>query len=1162
MEFRILGPLEACEGETLVPLGSEKQRALLALLLINANHAVSVERLVDELWGDDPPAKVVKAIQTYVSRLRKVLPKGVLRTRPPGYALEIGAEELDLDRFELALEEGQRALAEGRPAHASDTLGKALALWRGPALTEFSSEPFAASEGPRLEELRLLTLEERIEADLELGRHADLVGELESLVAHYPLRERFRGQLMLALYRSGRQAEALAAFSDARRTLTDELGIDPSRALQDLERAILRQDPALDRVREREPEVGPLPEARDVGFGVFVGREDEIGELRDALAAALSGHGRLVMIAGESGIGKTRTASELAAYAEEAGARVLWGRCYEREGAPPYWPWVQAIRAYVDRCPSEQLRGELGGRAGTIAEIVPELKECLPDADRPSPVSDPQEARFRLLDSLASFLKRAAQKRTLVLVLDDLHAADTGSLLLLEFVARELAAAHLLVVGTYRDVELARGHPLSQTLAELTRERLFERVSLRGLTESEVARFIEASVGMTPPVALARAVHRQAEGNPLFMTEVVRLLVQEQALTAAAVSTRDWSIRVPEGVREVIGRRLDRLSAPCNEVLRLGSVIGRQFGLDQLRMLVDETSDDELLALLEQALAARVVEEAAVGRYQFTHTLIQETLLEELSTTRRVRLHARIAEALEELYGNEAEAHASELARHFAEAETVLGHAKLVRYSQIAGEQALAAHAYDEGLAYFAQALAAKEGQPVDDETAKLLFGLARCEVAAAERYNLGEALEHMRSAFDHYAKVGDEERAVEVASYPIPPFYGSGAAADLAERALAMVSPRSREAGRLLTTLGWFTGMRDYQAASRAFRRSHSIARRFGDDALERRALVNEAHVDFWHLRWEDCLEKGLRAIELAVGADDHRTEMVARSEATRMHATMGQAEAAIAHATAMLEQADRLRERYWLVTARVNRAWLAVLMGDWETARALSDEGLELQPSDARNLGSRALLEAQVGQLVDAEAYLERLVRARWLSATGFPIEDAYVAGWVPILAYITTVEERLGQARQAAESVRPGDGALPLIDLLIRVGEGIGAFLRGDAASAEEQYARLAHLRGTAIVVLCVTVDRVLGLLALTARRLGDALAHYEDGRAFCERAGYRPDHAWTTYEYAEALVYRDGPGDVERASGLRAEALAEARDLGMQPLVDRLLSAERP
>jgi len=1166
MDFRILGPLEVIEGNDALPLGPPKQRALLAFLLLNANHAVSLERLVDELWGDDVPARAVKAIQTYVSRLRKVLPDGALLTRPPGYALEIPLEELDLHRFQRELSEGHEALAGGKPATAAASLRRALELWRGPALAEFASEPFAGSEGPRLEELRLLALEELIEADLALGHHADLVGELESLVAHHPLRERFRGQLMLALYRSGRQAEALAAYRDARRLLIDELGIDPSRSLQDLEKAILQQDLSLDLPSELPDTPHSLARAtREEAekLGGFVGREQELGRLRDALDAALSGRGRLVMLSGEPGIGKTRTAIELAGYAEERGARVLWGRCYEREGAPPYWPWLQAIRAYVDGRDPDLLRSELRDQAATVAEIVPEVRERLPDLEPPLVPPDPKEARFRLLDSLASFLKRASHSQPLMIVLDDLHGADAGSLLLLEFVARELAEAHLLLIGTYLDVELARGHPLADTLAELTRERLFERVSLRGLTEEEVARFIEATVGLPPPPELARAVHRQAEGNPLFMTEVVRLLVQEQALTEETLDrARDWSVRLPEGVKQVIGRRLDRLSPECNEVLRLASVIGREFSLGQLSTLVDDLSDDELLVLLEEALATHVVEELpdSAGSYRFTHTLIQETLVEELSTTRRVRLHARVGEALEELYGEEVEAHAAELAHHFAEAETVLGPRKLIRYLQIAGERALAAHAYDEGLAYFKQALAAKEGQPMDDESAALLFGLARCELAAGERYDLGEALGHMRRAFDHYAESGDEQRAVEIAAYPYAPLYGSLDAADLADRALAMVSPSSRDAGRLLSTLAWFTGMRDYEGARQAIQRSQRIARRLGDAALERRALVTDAHVDFWHLRWPGCLEKSLRAIELAVEADDHRTEMVARSLAMRMYAAMGEPKEAAAHAVGMRETAERFRERYWLVTARVNPLWLAVLMGDWQTARELSEEALALQPDDVRNLGSRALLESQVGDFARAEGYVDRLLKARLLSAPRFPIEDAYVAGSLPLLGYITGADERFGQAQEAAEAARSADVVLPLIDLFVRVGRGVSSVLRRDAAHAEEQYAALAPLSGTALVVLCVTVDRLLGLLSRTAGRLEDALAHFESGLAFCERAGYRPEYAWTAYDYAEALLERAGPRDRERAVEMHVKALAVAQDLGMGPLIDRVRAAQ--
>jgi DNA-binding SARP family transcriptional activator len=242
MEFRILGPLEVVEDGQALPLGGVKQRALLACLIVRANQVVSSERLIDELWGDAPPRTASKTIHVYVSRLRKELGEGRLVTRAPGYVLRLDSSELDVARFEALLAEA-RGLEPGR---AADVLRSALALWRGPPLADLAYEPFAQADIARLEELRLVALEERLEADLGSGRHADLVGELEALVAEHPLRERFRGQLMLALYRSGRQAEALDVYQAARRTLVDELGLEPSSALQRLEKAILQQDRSLD----------------------------------------------------------------------------------------------------------------------------------------------------------------------------------------------------------------------------------------------------------------------------------------------------------------------------------------------------------------------------------------------------------------------------------------------------------------------------------------------------------------------------------------------------------------------------------------------------------------------------------------------------------------------------------------------------------------------------------------------------------------------------------------------------------------------------------------------------------------------------------------------------------------------------------------------------
>jgi DNA-binding SARP family transcriptional activator len=261
VEFRILGPLEARQGDRVIPLGGARQRAVLAILLTHANEVVSADRLIDELWGDEPPGTAANVLQGYVSHLRKALGADAIATRAPGYAIDLEPGRLDLHRFEALVEKGGQALSAGDPAQAAALLHEALGLWRGTALADFAYEPFAQGEIARLEELRLAAQERSIEADLALGRHAQLVGELEGLVARHPLRERLRAHLMLALYRAGRQAEALEVYQDARRALVDGLGIDPSPALQELERAILRQDPSLDidGARPAAPAAGQEP---------------------------------------------------------------------------------------------------------------------------------------------------------------------------------------------------------------------------------------------------------------------------------------------------------------------------------------------------------------------------------------------------------------------------------------------------------------------------------------------------------------------------------------------------------------------------------------------------------------------------------------------------------------------------------------------------------------------------------------------------------------------------------------------------------------------------------------------------------------------------------------------------------------------------------------
>jgi len=612
---------------------------------------------------------------------------------------------------------------------------------------------------------------------------------------------------------------------------------------------------------------------------VFVGRQREMDELKAALEDALSGRGRLVMLVGEPGIGKTRTAQELASHAETLGFQVLWGRCYEEQGSPPYWPWVQPLRAYVQQRDPQQLRSEMGPGAADIAEIISEVREKLPDL-KPPPAVEPDQARFRLFDSIATFLKNAAQNQPMMLVLEDLHWADRPSLLLLEFLAHELSGARLLVIGTYRDVEVSRHHPLSQSLGSLIREPVFRRVQLEGLTRQEVGRFVEVATGVRPTPGLVEVLHSRTEGNPLFVSEVARLLRQE-----GLEGEQSQNLPIPEGVRDAIGRRLNFLSEQCNQALTVASVIGREFDFRLLGRLVQGTAEDQLLGAIDEALAVHVIEEVprSVGRYQFTHSLVQETLTQELSTARRARLHARIGETLEEMYSNSIEAHAAEIAHHFAEAESVLGYEKLVHYSLLAGERALAAYAYEEALAHFQRGLSSKEGQApstaahgelvepsgqaMDADTAALLFGVGRAQAAMLQTQAAESSLTR---AFDYYVESRDVPMAMEVAQYPVDDV--NSGVPQLAFRALALVPPDSHEAGRLLSHYGFHLGLKrgDYEAAEEALGRALDIARREGDAALEMWTVTRAAHVDVNHLRVGGCMEKMGRALELNRHYDD----------------------------------------------------------------------------------------------------------------------------------------------------------------------------------------------------------------------------------------------------------------------------------------------------
>lgn len=887
--------------------------------------------------------------------------------------------------------------------------------------------------------------------------------------------------------------------------------------------------------------------------------------LKLCLGDALSGQGRLVMLAGESGIGKTRTAQELVNHALARDVAVWWGRCHSSQGAPPFWPWIQIIRSYCQTHDDEQLISAMGPGASELSLVVPEVRERFPGLDPPSDLG-PQHARFRLVESISTFFKRAAQARPLLLVLDNLHWADQPSLQSLETLSQELPGTRLLVLGTYRDDELARRHPLRRTLGNLTREPSFRRVILRGLGAAEVTRFIRQASSVIPSSGLAQAVHDLTEGNPLFMTEVIQLLLQEGDLAPErSMEPQNWSIRIPVGLHEVIGNRLDRLSEECNRVLTLASVIGHEFELGLLENLVDGLSGERVLEALEEALEARVVEELpdAAGRYKFVHVLTQETLNQELSAARRARLHRRIAESLEELYAVNLEVHASRIACHFAQAAPGTDVEKLTRYSLMAGDRALATYGFEDAVSHYERALTAREGHPIDGQMAALLFGLGRANIATLPRHRMSEAVAPLRRAFDYYVETGDVSRAVAVATYPVPTLAGHLAGVpEMVARALQLVPANSKSAGELLCTYGRVISLQEgkYREAQDAFARAQTIARAFGETQQEIEVLVNAIEVDWYYGRWQDLVDRGVRVIALSRGGGYPYASALSHYLVGMVLLVRGNLERARPHAMQGLAMAERLRDRQRLAGALFINGSLASLEGDWSAARGFYDRGLSTMPSDPRLLTGRALLEYEVGDFDAGAAYLERLREQLPTDAPVPGLEHALVAVAIPLAARISGVSDRNHQAEAAADIVLSSTAVTPAVAAIARVGLAVQAVNRNDAVAAQAQLVALDSARNTIMPGTMISTDRLLGLLAETTGKIDIAIGHFDAALSFCRNAGFRPEYARTACDQANILLQRNCSGDPKRAAGLLEESFDIARQLGMAPLLQQVVARQ--
>jgi DNA-binding CsgD family transcriptional regulator len=603
----------------------------------------------------------------------------------------------------------------------------------------------------------------------------------------------------------------------------------------------------------------------------LVGRGAELEKVRDLWRAAGKGEGSVVAISGDHGVGKTRLAREIAALAERSGGLSLWGQGRDDEGSPGYWPWAEVVAHCGDRLGRDRVRELMGGSAGDIARVIP----TLPTVAAAIPSSGPptQQARYRVFAAMRAFLERAAEDQPIAVILDDLHYCDPDTLRVFEAVASDIGRSRLLLVGTYVERRALQQPVLSSVIAETSKLPWCCSLPVSNLTVADVRALLEREVGKRGASGLAPAVHRQTEGNALFVVEAVRAVAARVAAGHEALGDDHWEEGAAGGVAMLVGRRLGRLDPPSLAALRAAAVIGRAFD-GALLAAAMRMQPDQARAALAEPIADGFVIETAPDHYRFAHELVQRAVAAGLAPLSRATLHLAAAQALEARQDDSVPVEPGLLAWHFANAGTE-HQAKAARYAAAAGEKAMEAAAYDTALRFFEQAaatsaLTAADRARIARLRAWTLFALTR----------FGEVSAHLEQAFDLYARAGDMESAVEVAEFATYPQGAERLPREpirrLRERALALVAPGSALEARLLCEIAGTLWYNYGERAGACLDQALETARKHSDQRLEARVHFARA---WWHYRQvapRAAVDWGERALDTLRGANEPSLELL----------------------------------------------------------------------------------------------------------------------------------------------------------------------------------------------------------------------------------------------------------------------------------------------
>jgi class 3 adenylate cyclase/tetratricopeptide (TPR) repeat protein len=906
----------------------------------------------------------------------------------------------------------------------------------------------------------------------------------------------------------------------------------------------------------------PLPPRLQVPHGIaFVGRAAQVDTLTLAWKRARQGARQLVFIGGEPGVGKTRLASETALAAHSEGATVLLGTCDE-DLAVPYQPFVEALRHFIAACPEDQLVSRLGDRRSELARLAPELPHRVPGLSPPQP-ADPDTERYLMFEAVAGWLVAASPDRPVVLLLDDLHWATKPTMLMLKHIVRFAGSMALLVIGTYRDSDLSRNHPLTELLADLRRETGVERLGLRGLGDSEALSLVEALAGHElsgDNLAMAQAVHAETDGNPFFMREILENMIESGALVQ---EDSRWTYRgdttafdIPESLREVIGRRLSRLSEEVERLLTLAAVIGTKFDLAVLTG-VARVPQAAAVEALEQAAAARLVREVAgsAGRFTFANALIRDVLYEELSSARRMALHRSVGVSLEELAGGRPDAYLAELAHHWLAATPEVGVVtadalKAAEYAEKAGRQAMASLAYEEAVQHFGGALRAISLTDDRSRRCELYISLGEAQRCAGDPAYRETLLAAGQLAMD----LGDAERCARAALTNERGIFSMYGQVDLErakalDDALRLIGPEDTATrARLLASLASELHFSNEARRHDLGREALEVARRLDDQVTLARILAAT-----WFGTWDpdtfaERVGLAQELTELAHRLGDRLLEFHAGA-ATFLTATqqgdMPRADAGLEACARAAEQLGQPALRWRAAYSQTNRDLGAGRLAKVEAELPASDQLGAAGAARDYPLFTRlplAVTRLLQGRPEEARDVLAALVK----DFPGLPLIDAPL-GWAAAEA------GRFDEARRTLDffakdgfaGISRNYAFMPTIAFLCR----LAARLADQAAAAQLYDLMLPHAEEvvTSQATWVGPAAHDLGLLAGTLGRYDEADRHFAAAAELEMRMGSRAILVHTQLEWAKALQNRGQPGDDKRVTELLEHALEGAREL---------------